>query len=169
MRNRLNLRTIRQELLDVTTFGDIKTIRRNCDVVSINLDTGKEKERNGKFIINGTVNPTICPPLKITAFEIPPELEGLKLADKPIGNSEVDILIGNDQYGHLITGKMIETSNEAMIAIESKFGWLLAGSTSNIRSSNTMGCHRIDTQSAESQLDSILTKFWETNQISNDL
>ena len=99
---------------------------------------------------------------------IPPELEGLKLADTPSGNSEVDILIGNDQYGHLITGKMIKTSNEAMIAIESKFGWLLAGSTSNIRNSNTMGCHRIDTQSAESQLDSILTKFWETNQIPNE-
>ena len=55
-----------------------------------------------------------------------------------------------------------------MIAIESKFGWLLAGSTSNIRNSNTMGCHRIDTQSAESQLDSILTKFWETNQIPDE-
>ena len=42
---------------------------------------------------------------------------------------------------------------------------------SSIRSlvcnSNTMGCHRIDIQSAESQLDSILTKFWETNQIPN--
>jgi len=63
---------------------------------------------------------------------------------------------------------MIKTSNEAMIAIESKFGWLLAGSTSNIRNSNTMGCHRIDTQSAESQRDSILTKFWETNQIPDE-
>ncbi|XP_068750912.1 uncharacterized protein [Montipora capricornis] len=61
---------------------------------------------------------------------------------------------------------MIKTSNEARI--ESKFGWLLAGSTSNIRNSNTMGCHRIDTQSAESQLNSILTKFWETNQIPDE-
>ena len=163
MRNRLNLKTIRKELLDVTTFGDIKTTRRNYDVVSLNLDTGKES-----LSLTALVTPTICPPLKIKAFKIPPELEGLKLADTPIGNSEVDILIGNDQYGHLITGKMIKTSNEAMIAIESKFGWLLAGSTSNTRNSNTMGCHRIDTQSAESQLDSILTKFWETNQIPDE-
>ena len=117
MRNRFNLKTIRKELLDVTTFGDIKTTRRNYDVVSLNLDTGKES-----LSLTALVTPTICPPLKIKAFKIPPELEGLKLADTPIGNSEVDILIGNDQYGHLITGKMIKTSNEAMIAIESKFG-----------------------------------------------
>ncbi|XP_068693062.1 uncharacterized protein [Montipora foliosa] len=163
MRNRLNLKTIRKERLDVTTFGDIKTTRRNYDIVSLNLDTGKES-----LSLTALVTPTICPPVKIKAFKIPPELEGLKLADTPTGNSEADILIGNDQYGHLITGKMIKTSNEAMIAIESKFGWLLAGSTSNIRNSNTMGCHRMDTQSAESQLDSILTKFWETNQIRHE-
>ncbi|XP_068757594.1 uncharacterized protein [Montipora capricornis] len=92
MRNRLNLKTIRKELLDVTTFGDIKTTRRNYDVVSPNLDTGKES-----LSLTAIVTPTICPPLKIKAFKIPPELEGLKLADTPIGNSEVDILIGNDQ------------------------------------------------------------------------
>ena len=43
----------------------------------------------------------------------------------------MDIIIGNDFYGQLITKKIIKTENEALIAIESKFGWLLSGPVQN--------------------------------------
>ncbi|RMX57814.1 hypothetical protein pdam_00020690 [Pocillopora damicornis] len=54
--------------------------------------------------------------------------KGLKLADPSHAseNLKVDIIIGNDYYGQLITGKVIKTQNEALIAMESKFGWLLS-------------------------------------------
>ena len=54
----------------------------------------------------------------------PPELKGLKLANR-LQSSEnlyVDIIIGNDYYGVLITGKIIKTANDALIVMESKFG-----------------------------------------------
>ncbi|KAK3752075.1 hypothetical protein QZH41_005571 [Actinostola sp. cb2023] len=94
--------------------------------------------------------------------------KGLKLADKTNGNLEVDIIIGNDQFGQLITGKMIKTSNEAIIAMESKFGWLLSGPTSSSCNRDTTRCQRADIQTVDTKLDNILTKFWEINQISQE-
>ena len=66
-------------------------------------------------------------------LKIPPALKGLKLADRLQSpeNLDVDIIIGNDYYGQLITGKIIKTEKEALIAIESKFGWLLSGPVQN--------------------------------------
>ena len=53
-----------------------------------------------------------------------------------------------------------------MIAIESKFGWLLSGPVQNESNhendSNTV-CQRIEIMPVEeSKLDNLLTKFWET-------
>ncbi|KAK3710011.1 hypothetical protein QZH41_013181, partial [Actinostola sp. cb2023] len=162
MRNKLNLKAIRQELLDVTTFGTLKSNRRKYDVVTFTLHAEKENLR-----ITALATPIICPPLsiKMNNFEIPPELKGLKLADKTNGNLEVDIIIGNDQFGQLITGKMIKTSNEAIIAMESKFGWLLSGPTSSNCNRDTTRCQRADIQMVDTKLDNTLTKFWEINQI----
>ena len=104
-------------------------------------------------------------------LNIPPELKGLKLADRlqSSQNLDVDIIIGNDYYGQLITGKIIKTENEALIAIESKFGWLLSGPVQNESNHendlNTL-CQRIEIMPVEeSKLDNLLTKFWEINKI----
>ena len=55
----------------------------------------------------------------MTKLKIPPELKGLKLADRlqSSENLDLDIIIGNDYYGQLITGEIIKTENEALIAI----------------------------------------------------
>ena len=84
-------------------------------------------------------------------------------------NLDVDIIIGNDYYSQLITGKIIKTENEALIAVESKFGWLLSGPVQNESNHendlNTL-CQRIEIMPAEeSKLDNLLTKFWEINKI----
>ena len=95
---------------------------------------------------------------------MPPELKGLKLADRlqSSENLDVDIIIGNDHYGQLITGKIIKTEHEALIAMESKFGWLLSGpvqkESKRENDLNTL-CQRIEIISAEeSELDNLLTK-----------
>ena len=104
-------------------------------------------------------------------LKIPPELKGLKLADRlqSSQNIDVDIINGNDYYGQLITGKIIKIENEALIAIESKFGWLLSGPVQNESNHendlNTLR-QRIEIMPVEeSKLDNLLTKFWEINKI----
>lgn len=54
-------------------------------------------------------------------LKIPPELKGLKLADRlqSSENLDVDITTGNNYYGQLITAKIIKPENEALIAMES--------------------------------------------------
>ena len=103
----------------------------------------------------------------------PPELKGLKLANR-LQSSEnlyVDIIIGNDYYGVLITGKIIKTANDALIAMESKFGWLRSGPIQNENNHATNNdlntlCQRIAIIPVEeSKLDNLLTKFWEISKI----
>ena len=169
MKHKLKLGTMGSELLDVTTFGTLQGRRKTYDLVALTLSTEVENIK-----ITALVTPVICPPLsaKVKNLQIPPELQGLKLAD-PSHTSEnlkVDIIIGNDYYGQLITGKVIKTQNEALIAMESKFGWLLSGPIShkgkNSQSNLTTLCQRVEIMPVEDQkLDNLLTKFWEINQI----
>ena len=168
MKNKLELQTKGKELLDVTTFGSFQSTRKTYDIVSFSLPTEKENIK-----IKALVTPIICLPLSVMMknLNIPPELKGLKLADRlqSSQNLDVDIIIGNDYYGQLITGKIIKTENEALIAIESKFGWLLSGPVQNESNHenhlNTL-CQRIEIMPVkESKLDNLLTKFWEINKI----
>ena len=126
MKHKLKLGTMGSELLDVTTFGTLQGRRKTYDLVALTLSTEVENIK-----ITALVTPVICPPLsaKVKNLQIPPELQGLKLADPSHAseNLKVDIIIGNDYYGQLITGKVIKTQNEALIAMASKFGWLLSG------------------------------------------
>ena len=41
------------------------------------------------------------------------------------GPLEIDIIIGNDYYGLLVTGEIIK--GDGPMAMKSKFGWLLSG------------------------------------------
>ena len=168
MKHRLKLGTMGSELLDVTTFGTLQGRRKTYDLVALTLSTEVENIK-----ITALVTPVICPPLsaKVKSLQIPPELQGLKLADPSHAseNLKVDIIIGNDYYGQLITGKVIKTQNEALIAMESKFGWLLSGPIykgKNGQSNLTTLCQKAGIMPVEDEkLDNLLTKFWEINQI----
>ena len=168
MKHKLKLGTMGSEVLDVTTFGTLQGRRKTYDLVTLSLSTEVENIK-----ITALVTPVICPPLsaKVKNLQIPPELQGLKLADPSHAseNLKVDIIIGNDYYGQLITGKVIKTQNEALIAMESKFGWLLSGPIykgKNVQSNLTTLCQRVGIMPVEDEkLDNLLTKFWEINQI----
>ena len=112
MKHKLKLETMGSELLDVTTFGTLQGRRKTYDLVALTLSTEVENIK-----ITALVTPVICRPLsaKVKNLQIPPELQGLKLADPSHAseNLKVDIIIGNDYYGQLITGKVFKTQNEA--------------------------------------------------------
>ena len=167
MMHKLELKPTGKELLDVTTFGSFQSTRKTYDIVSFSISTETEN-----ITIKALVTPIICPPLSVMEkLKIPPALKGLKFADRLQSpeNLDVDIIIGNDYYGQLITGKIIKTENEALVAIDSKFGWLLFGPVQNESNHendlNTL-CQRIEiTPVQESKLDNLLTKFWEISKI----
>ena len=145
----------------MTTFGAFQSTRKTYDIVMLLL---AEKE---DIKIRALVIPVICTPLsvKIKNLRIPPELKGLKLADPShtLENLEVDIIIENDYYGRLITGKIIKAENEALITMESKFGWLLLRPIHKVNcSENYLNplCQRVQIMPLEdAKLDNRLTKF----------
>ena len=98
MKHKLELQTMGKELLDVITFSSFQSTRKTYDIVSFSLPTEKENIK-----IKALVTPIICPPLSVMMknLKIPPELKGLKLADRlqSSQNLDVDIIIGNDYYG----------------------------------------------------------------------
>ena len=169
-KGKLELKTTGKELLDVTTFGLFQSTRKTYDIVSLLLSTEKEDIKIKALVT------IICPPLSVMMknLKIPPELKGLKLADRlqSSENLDVDIIIGNDYYGQLITGRIIKTENEAESAMESKFGWLPSGpfqNESNHENDLNTLCQRIETMPIEeSKLDNLLTKFWEISKIPED-
>ena len=82
------------------------------------------------IIINALVSPVISPPIAAHLQDDDlnfPYLQGLRLADpvRTRGPLEIDIIIGNDYYGSLVTGEIIK--GDGPMAMNSKFGWLLSG------------------------------------------
>lgn len=52
--------------------------------------------------------------------------KGIILSDVGAGCPPIDILLGADVYGHLLTGK-VEPLSSGPVAVETKFGWTLVG------------------------------------------
>ena len=60
-------------------------------------------------------------------------LQGLDLADKGKGDSNIDVLIGADYYWDIVEGEIKRENNERLIALKSKLGWLLSGPLTTTR------------------------------------
>ena len=79
----------------------------------------------------------------------------LKLADELPDEDKtirIDVLIGNDYYGSFITGKVIKA--DKLVAMESKFGWLLSGPIQPNESNSVRGvsCFVVNATADESIL-----------------
>ena len=162
LKDKLHLKPLHTELLNITTFGSRDSNRKSLEVVQLSLQAKQEVIK-----IFALVTPIICPPLlsKGQGKAIPPELAELKFADpcNTRDDLKVDILIGNDHYGQLVTGNMKKSNDETVIATESKFGWLLSGPVPH--QENAL-CQTIEIRSLEEdKLNETLTKFWEVNEI----
>ena len=80
-----------------------------------------------EIIINALMSPVISP--RISAHLQDDDLNSpyIRLADtvrmrRPL---EIDIIIGNNYYGSLVTGEI--TKGDERMAMNCKFGWLLSG------------------------------------------
>ena len=53
----------------------------------------------------------------------------------------IDMVVGNDYYSKLVTGRVFK--EKGMLAMESKFGWLLSGFCDNSQLTNQVSCFKI--------------------------
>lgn len=83
------------------------------------------------------------------------EGKGIRLSDVGYGSPKVELLLGADVYGSLLTGKVEQLANGA-VAVQTKLGWTLVGDLSHsvLRDNLVMVV-----------TDSSLAKFWEIEHI----
>ena len=140
--SKLGCHIICKEKLSISSFGSTKCDASELDLVKIGLEMDE-----GVFTIEALVVATISAPVPMKIKEEwlnQPALKDLKLADKLSENDtlDVDIIIGNDHYGSLVTGKIIKTGR--VIAMESKFGWLLSGPLGSQEGATEVSCFKIN-------------------------
>ena len=96
-------------------------------------------------------------------------MENLKLADPTILNTkslDVDILIGNDYYSSLVTGEVKKLHQKGLMAMNSKFGWLLSGPVPSYNNQKiSMACNLIETTMESEELNKLLPRFWDIDVI----
>ena len=156
-----------KEILSVSTFGNISPTTSEFTLVSVELESSE-----GNFLIDALVVDSISAPIPM---EVPrgwlkqPLFEGLELADGYDDDMlQVELIIGNDYYGSLITGKILK--KEGVMAMESKFCWLLSGPISHSDVSiHQISCYNINVFTiANEMLDARLEKFWEISSYEDD-
>ena len=126
-----------------------------------------------EIIINALVSPVISPPISAHLSDDDlnfPYLQELRLADpvRTRGPLEIDIIIGNDYYGSLVTGEIIK--GDGSMAMNSKFGWLLSGPLIQAEWPKEIietHCYRIEVIPAQENetLNEILPRFWELHSL----
>ena len=104
LKTTLKLKPVKNETLNLNTFGNSKFRKQNCDLVELNL----EDKDHAKVTIKALSFPVICSslPSRINVEEFS-HLDGLELADdiEHDGNKEIDVLIGSDYYWTISYGK----------------------------------------------------------------
>ena len=110
LKERLHLKPLKREILNLNTFGTEQCQKKGCDLVKIIL-----KGQDGSHIeVSALTFPTICAP-PATAVQPPScvELDGLELADQTDteGTDSIDILIGSDHFWDIVTGKVVWASH----------------------------------------------------------
>ena len=167
LKSRLNIKPRKTETLHFNTFGERSYRKQKCEVSPLLLQSNK----NENFMISALSFPVICSPLS-TRIEVDqyPHLQGLQLADSSDSNGSIDVLIRSDYYWVFIEGD-IGRGEFGPVAIDSKFGWLLSGSTDNGLYNETsttnlvIGSSDSQFETTQNPLVDVLEKFWKTESI----
>jgi hypothetical protein len=95
-----------------------------------------------------------------------PHLEGLNISDVNFSQpGQVDILIGASKSAHIMLPQKIEDScnPDAPVALNTKFGWLVSGSSPQVSPAScmTVRVHHVSCVESHADIQSSLSKFWE--------
>ena len=167
----LNLKPIREINMVVRTFGsEAKTM----DVKEYEINV---RFKNGAvFPMKAVAVPQICEKLRSQvvnrAINLHPFIQKLALADDGKNpDVHIEVLFGADVYWKLVSGEIRRDNESGLIAINSKFGWLLngpvpAGDVSCNIISADFTTMRIETYvTEEKQLANEVNKFWDMDTV----
>ena len=172
LRSRLGLATLRKEQLTLNTFGNERFSKREGDLIRVRL-VGKQ---DGDVDIVALSFPAICLPLQGQInLEQHPQLLDLELADVTTDKcafDTIDMLIGSDHYWDVVTDGIVRSS-EKLVAVSSKFGWLLSGPTNSVVKENDYSISNLIIEGHEEvesfnhgiDLTGELRHFWDTEAI----
>ena len=166
LKEKLDLKPIKQETLHLNTFGKEGFKRQKCDMFSLQLQ-GEDGELD--IELSALAFPVICSSVstRINIQEFP-HLDGLQFADNLDGEDQsIDMLLGADYYYRIVTGEVIK-GDTGPTAVGSKLGWLLLGPTSTTTSLHTMSHLVIDgrremlfEEKENDELVSNFKRFWD--------
>ncbi|XP_026063123.1 uncharacterized protein LOC113046525 [Carassius auratus] len=158
----LKLPVIKQETVTLHTFGSTAPVTAKRNTVKLTLQNIWKKEQ--KIEIEALETPQVCTAvMKIPGEHIQAELErkGLQLADHTDDgtyDTELSMLIGADYYWRIVSGR-VERITDALVAIESIFGWSVQGP---VKMSSVADSACMQVQVTEDTLVSERLKaFWE--------
>ena len=133
LKNKLNMKLIRTETVFLNTFRSEKYVKQKCDVVKVRLKAKYDEDVE----LTAICYDKICSPLpvKVNVQEYV-HLDGLAFADSLESEKDqesIQILIGSNRYWDLTTNEIIKgpEGESGPIAMQSKFGWLIAGPVNN--------------------------------------
>ena len=167
----LNLPKVGEETLKLHTFGSSVPQNITCNKVKLTLSN----IRNGQSVQLEVLEiPRLCSSImRVAGEEVRRELErkGLQLADTSVSGmetQELGVLIGGDHYWKIVTGKL-ERLSESLVALDSKFGWLIQGTVSMLNVTTETEPTDVGTLHVSVGLDEkinhTLRSFWEIESI----
>ena len=127
----MNLKPIRSDYLKISGFGG-SLVTDFMDLVQFQLKPLHQTSDACITIKAHVKDGEICSPLESAPFHVTPfnYLAGLQFSDPiPRGESRVDILLGGQYYFDLMSGTVAspKIAGVSPYAIETMFGWVLAG------------------------------------------
>ena len=158
--------------MSVKSFGTDKVNDMLLNEYNFSLMGTKKKT---SVNLRGFVVPLICSPLSGQRISIVKEecsfLQGLDLADKGKGDSDIDVLIGADYYWDTVEREIKRENNKRLIALKSKLGWLLSGPLTTKRpvavSVNLPSTHvlKVDIALQDETLRDKINAFWSFDSV----
>lgn len=93
------------------------------------------------------------------------EIEKIQLADPAFyENNNIDIHLGAAEYAKIIKEGLIKNNDGSLIAQNTELGWIISG---NIVEANESRKIHIQAMISNTEVDNMLRRFWEINEVSN--
>ncbi|GIY63764.1 endonuclease [Caerostris extrusa] len=134
----LHLKSLSSEKLTHSLFGGARTESKNHKRYSMRLrpvgrSTGYQFDFLDQDIICGVIP-------RIPKGPLLKEFKGHRIWISDMGDDypEIELLIGSDIYGQILTGEVIQL-NEGLTAINTKLGWTLCGEPKELNVQNLAG------------------------------
>ncbi len=124
----------------------IAGLAHGCRMQSLtNFKVSSARSPSRKFDVNAIVVPQVTcnlPVHPVTLNRDWKHLNGLRLADPEFGKpGRVDVLLGIETFVEVVRQGRRKGSHDSPTAIETEFGWVLAGSTGSVNSSTIVSHH----------------------------